>query len=45
MADELETSVLRLKRDTGVRWNSTYTMIDRALHLKAAIDTYCYRWQ
>jgi hypothetical protein len=42
-AEQLKESVLRLKRDTGVRWNSTYTMIKRALRLRATLDAYRYR--
>ncbi|KAI6854620.1 hypothetical protein KC338_g9214 [Hortaea werneckii] len=45
LADELKTSALRLKKDTGMRWDSTYTMIKRALRLKAALEAYCHRWQ
>ena len=45
LADELKAYSLRLKKDTGVRWNSTYIMINRGLKLEAAIEAYCGRWQ
>jgi len=45
LADELKACGLRLKKDTGVRWNSTYVIISCGLKLKAAIEAYCYRWQ
>jgi hypothetical protein len=41
---ELLTFFYMLKVDTGIRWNSTYTMIERALKLEAAIRIYCDRW-
>ena len=45
LADELKAYSLRLKKNTGVRWNSTYIMINRGLKLEAAIEAYCGRWQ
>ncbi|KAM0710102.1 hypothetical protein Q7P35_002464 [Cladosporium inversicolor] len=33
---------LHLKRDTGIRWNSTYTMIKRALQLQKPLQRYCH---
>jgi len=44
-ADDLLVFCLKLKRDTGVRWNSTYTMVERALHLEPVLSLYCARWQ
>jgi hypothetical protein len=41
VADDLMVRTLHLKRDFGVRWNSTYYMIQRALKLKPAIQKYC----
>jgi hypothetical protein len=35
---------LQLVRDIGVRWNSTYAMIQRALRLKDALNRYCKQW-
>ena len=37
--------ILHLKRDFGVKWNSTYAMIERALKLKAPLQRYCRKWQ
>jgi hypothetical protein len=37
--------ILHLKRDFGVKWNSTYAMIERALQLKPALQRYCREWQ
>lgn len=31
--------------DGGIRWNSTYYMIRRAIKLRSAIDLYIYHWQ
>jgi hypothetical protein len=31
----LKQKYYKLKRDTNVRWNSTYVMIERALKLKS----------
>ena len=45
LSDELKAATMRLKKDTGVRWNSTYVMIKRALRLKGPIDAYCQRWR
>lgn len=36
---------LHLLKDTGVRWNSTYTMIERALNLDLALKRYCRDWR
>jgi hypothetical protein len=36
---------LHLKRDIGIRWNSTYTMIKRALQLERALTRYCRDWR
>jgi hypothetical protein len=44
-ADEVLSFYLRLKKDTGIRWNSVYTMIERALKLRRAIERYCHNWQ
>jgi hypothetical protein len=30
--------------DIGVRWNSTYSIIQRALRLKDALHRYCAQW-
>ena len=35
---------LQLVRDIGMRWNSTYSMIQRALRLKDALHRYCVQW-
>ena len=32
-----------LVRDGGVRWNSTYMMIERAIKLRDSIDQYCFK--
>jgi len=45
VADEVLVFCLKLQRDTGVRWNSVYKMIKRALQLERAITMYCARWQ
>jgi hypothetical protein len=37
--------VLQLVRDIGVRWNSTFDMIERALILKPALQRHCLQWQ
>ena len=39
-ADDLLVFYLRLKKDTGIRWNSLYTMIERALVLKDALHLF-----
>lgn len=44
-ADEILVVFLRLKKDTGVRWNSIYTMIERAIKLQRTIERYCLEWQ
>lgn len=36
---------LRLIKDLGVRWNSTYSMIHRAIQLKEKIKYYCKHWR
>jgi hypothetical protein len=36
---------LHLKKDLGIRWNSTYYMIKRALHLQLALQRYCSEWR
>jgi hypothetical protein len=36
---------LQLVRDIGVRWNSTYSMIQRALRLKDSLHLYCRQWR
>lgn len=36
---------LRLIKDLGVRWNSTYSMIHRAIQLKEQIKYYCKHWR
>lgn len=38
-------ATLHLIKDTGVRWNSTYYMINRAIKLQAAIKRYCRDWR
>lgn len=44
VAGDLERT-LHLKKDFGVRWNSTYYMIQRALRLQSAIQRYCRDWR
>lgn len=44
-ADDINYFALKLKKDLGVRWNSVYTMIERALKLQGAIDLYCAKWK
>jgi hypothetical protein len=34
------TKILRLVRNGGIRWNSTYLMIERAMHLRDALTLY-----
>ena len=34
--------IYSLVRDGGVRWNSTYLMINRAFQLRDSMDQYCY---
>lgn len=36
---------LRLRKDTGIRWNSIYTMIERALVLEDALRFFGSRWR
>jgi hypothetical protein len=36
--------VLQLVRDIGVRWNSSFAMIERALRLEHALRRYCMQW-
>lgn len=43
--DEITTFCFRLVRDTGIRWNSVYNMITRALLLEKAIRSYCRQWR
>lgn len=45
VANKLEIFCLKLKRDTGSRSNSVYTILQRALQLEAAITLYCHRWK
>jgi hypothetical protein len=43
IADGSETShtkILRLVTNGGIRWNSTYLMIERAIHLRDALTLY-----
>ncbi len=35
--------IYSLVRDVGVRWNSTYMMIEHAIKLRDSIDQYCFR--
>ncbi|KAI7205320.1 hypothetical protein KC316_g303 [Hortaea werneckii] len=44
VVNDLIVWCLKLRKDTGVRWNSIYTMIQRALRLKTAITLNCARW-
>ena len=39
MADEAK-KILRLVTNGGIRWNSTYLMIDRNIYLKDALTLY-----
>jgi hypothetical protein len=39
MADEPE-KILRLVTNGGIRWNSTYLIIDRSIQLKDALTLY-----
>lgn len=43
-ADDLLAFYLRLRRDTGIRWNSIYTIIERALVLEDALRLFGSRW-
>jgi hypothetical protein len=43
-ADDLLMFYLRPKKDTGIRWNSIYTMIERALVLEDALRLLGFRW-
>lgn len=36
---------VQLIKDVGVRWNSTYNMIQRALRLEDALHRYCKHWK
>jgi hypothetical protein len=36
---------LQLVRDIGVRWNSTFAMIQRARRLQEALHLYCKQWR
>ncbi|KAM0698006.1 hypothetical protein Q7P36_002860 [Cladosporium allicinum] len=38
--DTSHTKILRLVRNGGIRWNSTYLMIERAMHLRDALTLY-----
>ena len=43
IAEGIETShkkILRLVNNGGIRWNSTYLMIDRAVYLRDALTLY-----
>jgi hypothetical protein len=42
----MDSSVLSLQliRDIGVRWNSTFAMIERALRLEHVLRRYCIQW-
>lgn len=40
-----KTFYYKLLQDGGIRWNSTYDMITRALKLRDALDLYLFRWQ
>jgi hypothetical protein len=44
-ADGLTSFSYQLKRDTGVRWNSVYAMIERGIKLRPAIEHYCWQWR
>lgn len=35
--------IYSLVRDGGVRWNSTYMMIERVIKLRDSIDQYCFK--
>jgi hypothetical protein len=37
------TKILRLVNNGGIRWNSTYLMIERAIHLRDALTLYQVR--
>jgi hypothetical protein len=43
---KMDSSVpsLQLIRDIGIRWNSTFAMIERALRLEHALRRYCIQW-
>lgn len=43
---KMDSSVpsLQLIRDIGVRWNSTFAMIERALRLEHELRGYCIQW-
>ena len=41
MVDGAKDPIYSLVRDGGVRWNSAYTMIERACVLMRTIDAYC----
>jgi hypothetical protein len=44
VATELIVRTLHLKRESGVRWISTYYMIKRAFHLQPALQKCCRDW-
>jgi hypothetical protein len=44
-ATDLVGNTLHLMKDGGVRWNSTYYMIKRALRLQDALRQYCRDWR
>jgi hypothetical protein len=39
----IDQTFTKLKRDTYIRWNSTYEMIDRGLKMKSVIQIVCLR--
>lgn len=45
IADDITTFCYRLVKDTGIRWNSVYNMIARALLLENPIRSYCRQWR
>ncbi|KAG7413394.1 putative AC transposase [Fusarium oxysporum f. sp. raphani] len=36
---------LQLIKDGGIRWNSTFSMLERALKLRNAIELFCAQWE
>ncbi|KAG7425000.1 hypothetical protein Forpi1262_v014159 [Fusarium oxysporum f. sp. raphani] len=36
---------LQLTKDGGIRWNSTFSMLERALKLRNAIELFCAQWE
>jgi hypothetical protein len=45
IADDITTFCYCLVKDTGIRWNSVYNMIARALLLEIPIRSYCRQWR